>query len=287
MSYSLNQLCRTIGVSKQAVHQYAKRQEIFDTKFIRLVVEADELRRHFPGCGVAKMYDILKPDFIGRDRFVEAMMALGYRLKRKKNYTRTTIAACKYYPNLIKGMEVSSAGIIWQSDITYIKIADQHYYAVFIIDVYTKKIVGYSVSDHMRATANVRALRMALKHHPAPKIHHSDRGSQYVYKEYVDILKQRGSRISMSLSAQDNAYAERVNRTIKNDYIERWRPKTFGQLKTKMRQVIYHYNHVRTHDGIDKRTPAEFEKTSSMLASQHRKTITIFDNEVLTQNGQL
>ena len=161
------------------------------------------------------MYDTLKPGFIGRDRFIALMMRLGYRLKRNKNYKRTTIASKLYYPNLIKGRLVSAPSVVWQSDITYILVGSCYYYAVFIMDVYTKKIVGYQVSDHMRGTANLAALRMALQTHPAPRIHHSDRGSQYTYKRYVEMLKTKGSQLSMCLSAQDNAYAERINRTIK------------------------------------------------------------------------
>ena len=104
------------------------------------------------------------------------MMQLGYRLKKKKNYKRTTIASKLYYPNLIKGLLVSSPSTVWQSDITYMLIGDRYYYAVFIIDVYTKKVVGYQISDHMRGTANLAALKMALKHHQTPVIHHSDQG---------------------------------------------------------------------------------------------------------------
>ncbi|WP_046759411.1 hypothetical protein, partial [Kordia jejudonensis] len=89
MSYSLNNLYKTIGISKQAVSQYQKRQDIFDIKLLQLITEADELREEHPGCGVEKMYYSLAPNFIGRDRFVETMMELGYRLKRKKNYKRT------------------------------------------------------------------------------------------------------------------------------------------------------------------------------------------------------
>ena len=140
MSYSLNQLYQVVGISKQAVQQYARRQEFFDQKFSNLLVEADELRKAHPGCGVQKMYDTLKPDFIGRDRFIEAMMDLGYRLKRKKNYRRTTYPAQMYYPNLINGKEVSAPNVVWQSDITYVEVGQRFYYAVFIIDVYTKNI---------------------------------------------------------------------------------------------------------------------------------------------------
>ena len=73
---------------------------------LQLLLEADDLRQEHPGCGVEKMYGSLNPDFIGRDRFIETMMSLGYRLKRNKNYKRTTIAGVKFYPNLIKGLEV-------------------------------------------------------------------------------------------------------------------------------------------------------------------------------------
>jgi transposase InsO family protein len=207
----MNQLYQTIGTTKQAVHQYAKRQTVFNQKIANLVIEADDLREAHPGCGLEKMYETLRPDFIGRDRFIEAFMELGYRLKRKKNYRRATYSTKKYYSNLIKGMIVSKPSVIWQSDITYIHAGNRFYYAVFIIDVYTKKIVGYTVSDHMRAVANIKALKMALKDNQAPEIHHSDRGSQYIYNGYIALLKANGCEISMANTAQDNAYAERIN----------------------------------------------------------------------------
>ena len=276
MSYSLNALYRTIGISKQAVMQYEKRQLLFDANLLQLIAEADELRSEHPGCGVEKMYYTLKPSFIGRDRFVETMMQLGYRLKRKKNYRRTTIAGKLYYPNLIKGMKVNAPSAIWQSDITYIPIGDRHYYAVFIIDVYTKKIVGYSVTDHMRATANVSALKMALKQHKAPQIHHSDRRSQYTYKTYVELLQSYGTKISMSTSAQDNAYAERINRTIKEEYLDYWKPKNLRQLKTMAKRAVEDYNQKRIHNELNRTTPKQFENDTAKHKSQ---IITIFNNQ--------
>lgn len=282
MSYSLNQLYGTVGISKQAVAQYDARQRSFDARMERLVMEADELRGEHPGCGVEKMYDTLKPDFVGRDRFVEAFMLLGYRLRRKRNFRRTTFASKVYYPNLIKGMEVSGPSVVWQSDITYVRVGDRFYYAVFIIDVYTKKVVGYSVSDHMRATANLRALKMALKGHKAPRVHHSDRGSQYIYKEYTDLLEGNGCKISMAKTAQDNAYAERINRTIKNDYIELWKPRDLGQLKRMMKKAVYHYNNKRPHNNIGKLSPMEFERSLQFKSTFELQTMTIFNNELIT-----
>ena len=277
----MNTLYTTIGISKQAVSQYDARQNIFDNKVSRMVLEADELREDHPGCGVEKIYYTLKPDFIGRDRFIETMMDLGYRLKRNKNYRKTTIASQIYYPNLIKGMQIDRPSMVWQSDITYIPINNKHYYAVFIIDVYTKKIVGYKVSDNMRAQANMDALEMALKKNYAPAYHHSDRGSQYTYKEYISLLKKNGTKISMALSAQDNAYVERINRTIKEEYLDHWKPNSFEQLKKMTAKAVKNYNNKRIHNNIDRMSPEEFINQFSLLRPQQRKLMTIFDNEVI------
>ncbi len=276
----MNQLYKTIGISKQAVYQYAKRQAVFDNKVAGLVMEVDHLREDHPGCGVEKMYDTLRPDFMGRDRFVETFMELGYRLKRKKNFRRTTYSSGANYQNLIKGMKVNAPSVIWQSDITYIRVGEKFYYAVFIIDVYTKKIVGHQVSDHMRASANVKALHMALKSNKAPEIHHSDRGSQYNYNEYISLLKSKGCKISMAKTAQDNAYAERINRTIKNDYIELWNPKSFDQLKRMMKKAVNQYNNVRPHNNIGKMSPVEFERKLLLKSTFQQQSITIFNNEI-------
>ena len=274
----MNQLYQATGVSKQAVHQYASRQIVFDQKTRQLLQEVDDLRKEHPGCGVEKMYRTLRPDFIGRDRFIETFMDLGYRVRRVKNYRRTTYSGSIYYPNLIKGMEVRAPSVIWQSDITYIQVKDRFYYAVFIIDVYTKQIVGYAVSDHMRATANVAALNMAFKNHKPPKVHHSDRGSQYTYKGYLELLETNGCAISMGLIAQENAYAERINRTIKEEYLAYWKPQSYEQLKSQVKRAIKNYNGKRIHNNINDISPREFEKQWSLMRSHQRPLLTIFDD---------
>ena len=282
----MNALYRAVGISKQAVNQYAKKQLLFNERVRNLLVESELLRREHPGCGVEKMYSTLKPDFIGRDRFIDLFMDLGFRLKKKRNYKRTTYAGCIYYPNLIKGMRVNAPSMVWQSDITYIYVGDKFYYAVFIIDVYTKKIVGYKVSDHMRATANVNALNMALTCNQAPMIHHSDRGAQYIYKEYLKVLKDNKSQVSMALSAQDNAYAERINRTIKEEYLDYWKPKNYLQLKRQMNKAVKHYNAKRPHNNLGKLTPIDFENKWFKNKTKVNNVLTIFDNEKLSKTGQ-
>jgi len=277
----MNSLYNAIGISKQAVTQYAKRQALFDNQIQELIVEADILKKGHPGCGVEKMYDTLKPEFIGRDRFISTFMDLGYRVKRQKNYRRTTYSGTLYYPNLIKGLEINEPSAIWQTDITYLKLKDKFYYAVFIIDVYTKNIVGYSISNHMRVEANISALKMAFKKHKPPKIHHSDRGSQYTSKVYLSLLRENNCDISMGLIAQDNAYAERINRTIKEEYLSYWRAENFQQLKNQVKKAVNNYNMKRNHRHLPKMNPIVFEKYWKTLKEEDKPKITIFNNEII------
>lgn len=276
----MNQLYNVIGISKQAVHKHIKRKNNFDSNLIPLISKADELKIEHPGCGVEKMYYSLRPDFIGRDKFIDIFMSLGYRLKRKQNYHRTTIASLIYKPNLIKGLVINAPSVLWQSDITYIKVENKHCYAVFIIDVYTKEIVGYSISEHMRASANVIALKMALKNHISPKIHHSDRGGQYISKVYVNLLEVNNVKISMGLTAQENAYAERINRTIKEEYLEdRW-IRSVSQLKSVVARAVLHYNQFRPHKSLGMISPLDFIKKWRETKNEEKLEITIFDDRI-------
>lgn len=277
----MSQLYKYIGVSRQAIDQYRKRQDVFDNKVICLLSEVEELRKEHPGCGVEKMFYSLNPDFIGRDRFTELFMDLGFRLKKRINYRRTTYSVASKYKNLIKGLAVTAPGIVWQSDITYYDINNKFYYVVFIIDVYTKIIVGYTVSDNMRATANVKAMKMALGNYAAPMIHHSDRGGQYIYHEYITLLEDNNCRISMCKSSQDNAYAERINRTIKEEYLDHWKPADFKQLKSYTQRAVDHYNDKRIHNNLDRMSPGLFVKNWEKQKKENRKTVNIFNNELV------
>jgi putative transposase len=277
----MNQLYKALNISKQAVSQYAKRDANFNHELMTLLVDVEHLRNEHPGCGLEKMYYTLKPSFLGRDRFIELFMDMGFRVKMHKNYRRTTHSVFNQYSNLIKGMKVDAPAMIWQSDITYIEVAGKFYYAVFLIDVYTKKIVGHQVSNHMRATANLKALEIAVQKHQAPLIHHSDRGSQYICHKYTALLAANSCKISMALTAQDNAYAERINRTIKEEYLDHWKPKTFRQLMRMLNRAVLHYNTKRLHNHLNRMTPVDFETQCQKNILLQRPIITIFNNEFM------
>ena len=226
------------------------------------------------------MWIELKPDFIGRDRFIETMMATGFRVKRSVSKMRTTFAGKVFYPNLIQGRKVRSPSTIWQSDITYINVNNVAYYAVFIIDVYSKIIVGYQVTIHMRASANVKALAMALKKYRAPQIHHSDRGSQYIDTAYRKMLTDKGIVISMCKEAWQNAYTERVNRTIKEEYLNEWKIENYQELTRSVAKAVKHYNNKRKHQALGYISPIDFEKQPDRVTMKLYKS-----SENPTQNG--
>lgn len=275
----MNHLYKSIGISKQAVNQYQKRQNNLNEQAIGLMAEVDALREEYPGCGVEKMYHTLRPEFIGRDKFIELFMSLGYRVKRPKNYIRTTVPGHLSYPNLIEGMYVNRPNQIWQSDITYFQVKGRFYYLVFIIDVYTRKIIGYQVSDNMRAEANIKALKQAIKSQKVPLkglIHHSDRGSQYVSNKYRELLSMHGIHISMGLKGQDNAYAERINGTIKNQYLRCWKIETYRELRARTKDAVSHYNNKRIHDSLPQRnSPCQFEESLVSLSNGKRPEMVI------------
>ena len=270
-----------IGVSKQAVYQSRERQRSFDIELDDLVGQVDIIRKEHPGCGLEKLYDTLKPQTMGRDKFCEIFMELGYRVRKIKNYTRTTIPFWFNYPNLIEGMAVTKPFQVLQTDITYFDVDRTFYYLVFIMDVYTREILGYNVGDNMRAECNVNALKMALKkipkHHLKTMIHHSDRGSQYESKEYIKLLNDNEIRVSMGMKAQDNAFVERVNGTIKNEYLKLWDIPDLKTLKKRLNQAVNHYNHKRLHLAFkNKYSPVEFRKSLLNLNTQERPMVIIY-----------
>ena len=277
----MSQLYKYVGITRQAIDQYRRRQDVFDNRVLCLLSEVEELRKEHPGCGLEKMYYSLNPDFIGRDRFIELFMDLGFRIKKRINYKRTTYSVASKYTNLIKGLSISAPSIVWQSDITYYDVNDKFYYVVFIIDVYTKVIVGYTVSDNMRATANVKALEMALMNNKPPVIHHSDRGGQYIYSEYINLLEDNKCKISMCKSSQDNAYAERINRTIKEEYLDYWKPSDFKQLKIDTKRAVENYNNKRIHNNLERNKPSAFAQNWKKQRKENRKTVNIFNNETI------
>lgn len=275
----MSEVYEVAGMSKQAHHQYFAREGVFAAEVEELAVLVDEIRREHPGCGLEKMYFTLQPKCMGRDKFIEVFMDLGYGVRRVRNHRRTTIPGKLRFPDLIKGMLVDGPNQVWQTDITYFDVRGRFHYIVFIIDIYTKLIVGHQVSDHLRADANMAALRQALrKHKPEPGlVHHSDHGTQYTSKDYLKLLRDSGFHVSMAECAQDNAYAERINGTIKNEYLAYWTIEDLKALKASVARAVKQYNEKRIHNSLPgKTTPMNFLREWVHLSDQERPKVIVY-----------
>lgn len=165
-----------------------------------------------------------------------------YALAIKRSYVRVTRSAGYRFPNLIKGLIVNAVNQVWQSDTTYYRVAERYYYLTFIIDVYSR---------NLKATANVKAIERAVANcgdrDLTGLIFHSDGGTQYRSKAFVSLLGQYGMSSSMCEVAPDNAYAERINGIIKQEYLDHWQPDSYEDLRRYTKRAVDNYNNSRHH----------------------------------------
>lgn len=274
-------LCRMLGYSKQAY--YKKLHNMEDKKMNEsLIIELIKRKRKLWKKGSGRnLFAALQTDFnehgikIGRDKFYDFLRDNGLLMKQKKLKTITTFSYHHYhkYPNIIRDITPLKPGEIIVSDITYIWISkpENFAYLYLITDVYSRKIIGYYVSDNLKAESAVKALKMALTNINKPKesTHHSDRGIQYCSHKYTKLLTKNGINISMTENGDplENAIAERINKTIKEEFTDE---KTlsfreFNQAKKELPKFIKFYNNERPHRSIDMNTPAKAFNMTGVL----------------------
>ena len=204
---------------------------------------------------------------IGRDALFELLANNNLLVKRRKKRAITTNSfhLLRRYPNLIKGVVACRPNQIWVSDMTYWKINSGFIYLSLITDVFSHKIVGYKLSDKLEAIHALEALQNALtKEKPSNLIHHSDRGYQYCWWNYVKFLKDNNVSISMTENSDplENALAERVNGIIKEEYLECYEVENIDQALKIVELSIELYNMERPHMSIENHTPFEVHSQS-------------------------
>jgi putative transposase len=273
------------NITKQGHHQQVLRELKWSEKEHLIVGLIIQIREIHPTMGLKTMYEFYKPEAVGRDAFISIGIYYGFRIKIIKNTTRTTFSSpFSRYKNLLVDKVLTDINQLWTSDITYFKVGEVFFYIVFIMDVYSRKIVGYSASDNMRAENNIEALKMAYKCRKMYKyknlIHHSDRGGQYIDQEYVDLLTSAEIQISMCDNVLENAHIERVNGIIKNDYLKHRNITSLNELKDNLKRAVDTYNKERPHSSIGKIPPDSFEQEIKELEESKRLKLPIWTENV-------
>lgn len=198
---------------------------------------------------------------IGRDTLFNILRKHNMLTLRKKYSARTTNSLHRFYKykNIIKELKVTRPNQIWVSDITYIRTINGFCYLALITDMYSRKIIGYDISNSLELKGCERALNKALYQTKNKNglIHHSDRGIQYCSNVYTQILKRNNIQISMTEEnhCYENALAERVNGILKDEF---YLDQTFNSLahaKKATKNAINLYNEIRLHLSLDFKTP--------------------------------
>jgi putative transposase len=275
--FGVEPICRVLDVSASAYYHRATGQRsqraIDDERLLDRVCEVHAA--NYYAYGYRKMWLALKRagETVGRDHVKRLMRADGIQgAKRRGKPWRTTIAdaAATRSPDLVnRDFTADRPDALWVADFTYVRCYEGMVFFSFVIDVYSRRIVGWQFASHMRTDLVLDALRMALtrRQHGADVdlIHHSDAGSQYTSFAFQQVLDDHhvlGSIGSVG-DAYDNALAESFVDTFKTELITDrvWRTRT--QLELAIVEYVGWFNNDRLHESLGDIPPAEFETLSS------------------------
>jgi len=264
---NLDTLCGLFGKRRQTYYKKKKSstKSAFESEILIQMIAKQ--RRLMPRLGGKKLYfklrDKLPVDLhMGRDKFFDLLRDNNLLVRRKRYKAITTMSShwLRKYPNLIKEFIPDGPHQLWVSDITYIETSEGFVYLFLITDAYSRKIIGWNISDNLGADNAVVALYMALSQLPArvkSLTHHSDRGVQYCSSKYVAILNKNNVSISMTENGNplENAVAERVNGILKTEWINEIKLKSLSDTIVQIGQIIDIYNSERPHCSIELLTP--------------------------------
>lgn len=276
------------GISKQALQQryarHLRRQELYG----QLVMLMEAIRRDHPRMSAREMYNRLRPEGMGRDRFEAFAFQHGFRLKKLKNYRKTTWSNGVRFPNLIAGCELTAINQVWVSDITYYDLVDEFRYLTVVMDLYSRRILGRHMSASLRTEeTTLPALNMALKLRGIKDYHYqlafqSDGGGQYYSDAFLALTKAHRIRNSMGETVFENPHAERVIGTLKNDYVIPYGPQSDRTLASAFDKAVLMYNTDRPHSALGGMTPVEFESHVALLPERQRPRTIVYKEDLST-----
>jgi putative transposase len=264
---TIKEMCESAQVSRASYYRsWRQKQPRQEQTALRDAIQRWALKdRH---CGYRRIGRLLKREgwVVNHKRLLRLMREDNLLSIRRRRFVITTDSnhCWRVYPNLARHAVVTSLNQLWVADITYVRLQQEFIYLAVILDVYSRRVVGWNLSHGLESDMAQRALEMALKQRqPRPGlIHHSDRGVQYASGEYVKRLEEHGITISMSRPGNpyDNAWAESFMKTLKVEEVDGQRYRNFMHAKSSIGTFIKEvYNQQRLHSALEYRSPAEFE----------------------------
>ncbi|WP_220763456.1 IS3 family transposase [Flavobacterium sp. UMI-01] len=263
------------GVDRQVYYRKIKRKTKKQAKATEVISMVLEVRKSMPRLGTKKTYHILLKELqlmkIGRDKLFDILRANHLLIQPKRSYHITTNSHHRFrkHQNHILELEINRPEQVWVSDITYIGKREKPCYLSIVTDAYSKKVMGYNVSDNMNVQSSVVALKMAVnqrKNKSIPLIHHSDRGLQYCANDYQSILNKNGILPSMTQNSDpyENAVAERINGILKQEFMIDKYNLDLSLMKQIVKESINIYNTQRPHYSNYMLTPKKMHEQNQI-----------------------
>jgi putative transposase len=256
---SIRRQCELFGVNR-STHYYKPVEE--DPEDLDVMRKMDEEYLEHPTKGVLGMVDFIKTFgiLIGPKRIRRLLRKMGVMaIYPRRNLSKLGFA--KYIHSYkLRGLEITHSNHVWCIDITYIPMEHGFLYLTAIIDVYSRYIVGWSLSNTLGAECSLKVLKQAVAEHGKPEILNSDQGSQFTSPIWIEYLEGQGITISMDGRgrALDNIYIERFWRTLKQEYIYIWPAEDGNALIKGLNEYLNYYNNQRTHQSLDRKTPYDW-----------------------------
>lgn len=266
-SLNIRELCELAGVSRASYYRNWKTRELKQEEVaLRDAIQRLAMKdRHY---GYRRILRVLKREgwMVNHKRVLRLMREDNLLSIRRRQFVVTTDSDHRWrvYPNLARHMVFNAVNQLWVSDITYVRLQREFIYLAVILDVYSRRVVGWSISRQINRSFALEALASALKQRrPAPGlIHHSDRGVQYACIEYIQLLEAHGIISSMSRPGNpyDNAWAESFMKTLKAEEVDGRRYRNFEDARNSIGRFIEDvYNTQRLHSALNYSSPVEFE----------------------------
>lgn len=258
-----------MGLSRATYYHQPIRAERQRTRDLMLREMIEKIHLELPGYGYRRVrHHLLREGICVNSKRIRRVMKTFslFSCVKKLMRQRGVAAGVKlFHPNLIRGMKLNGPNQVWATDLTYIRLLKEYVYLSAIIDVYTRRIIGWAVSRDLSHKFCLSALEIAVKKQKpgAGVIHHSDRGIQYACIDYIEYLTKNEFKISMSRLAtpEDNAFIESFFKTLKREEIYFKDYQTMNDVRENLPRFIEDvYNRKRLHSSLGYKTPEEFEQ---------------------------
>ena len=275
---SISSACSCLGINRSDYYRWetlSKRQPVVDPFEIKLKNEIQSIALEFPKYGYRRVtFELHRRDFHVNFKHVLRLMREDNLLCVRRSFRPVTTNSNhphKIYPNLAKDMNVTGLNLLWVADITYIRLLHEFIYLAVIIDVFSRKCIGWELGRDIDTQLTLNALHRALKnrynHDLSNLIHHSDQGVQYASHDYIDCLKEHKISVSMSRKGNpyDNAFAESFIKTLKYEEVYLTEYRFFEEAYENIEHFIERvYNEKRLHSSIGYLPPKEFEEAIAL-----------------------